>query len=98
VGIHLQRLLQRSHKRRELARHSLALVSRDLIPAALSHFLTVLRDKPVRFDISLIESWSRNFMRLTLPTMSMVITLVNFESALPCLGRQFSVGANIPCC
>jgi len=97
VGIHLQRLLQRSHKRRELARHS-GLVSRDLIPAALSHFLTVLRDKPVRFGISLIESWSRNFMRLTLPTMSMVITLVNFESALPCLGRQFSVGGNIPCC
>jgi hypothetical protein len=64
--------------------------------------------EPVRFDISLIESLSRNFMRLTLPIMSMVITLslllqnaagqlntlVNFESALPCLGGQFSVGAN----
>ena len=44
-------------------------------PGALSHFLTVLRDKPVRFAISLRESWSRNFMRLTLPIMSMVITL-----------------------
>ena len=44
-------------------------------PGALSHFLTVLRASPVRFAISLRESWSRNFMRLTLPIMSMVITL-----------------------
>jgi hypothetical protein len=40
----------------------------------LSHFLTVFRANPVRFAISLIESWSRNLMRLTLPTMSIVIT------------------------
>lgn len=43
-------------------------------PRALSHFLTVLRESPVRFAISLRENWSRNFMRLTLPIMSMVIT------------------------
>ena len=39
----------------------------------------MLRAKPVRFAISLIESLSRIFMRLTLSTMSMVITLT------PCL-------------
>jgi hypothetical protein len=43
-------------------------------PGALSHFLTVLRDSPVAFAIALIESLSRNFMRLTLPIISMVIT------------------------
>ncbi|KRC28773.1 hypothetical protein ASE28_17575 [Acidovorax sp. Root219] len=42
---------------------------------ALSHFLTVLRDRPVRFAISLRESWLRSLLRLTLPIMSMVITL-----------------------
>jgi hypothetical protein len=36
--------------------------------------LTVFRAKPVRLDISLRESRSRSFMRLTLPIMSMVIT------------------------
>jgi hypothetical protein len=30
----------------------------------------------VCFAISLLESWSRNFMRLTLPIISMVITLL----------------------
>jgi hypothetical protein len=39
----------------------------------------VLRAKPVRFAISLIDSLSRIFMRLTLPNMSMVIT------SAPCL-------------
>jgi len=39
---------------------------------ALSNFLTVLRDRPVRFAISLRKSWSRSLMRLTLPIMSMV--------------------------
>jgi hypothetical protein len=42
----------------------------------LSHFLTVLRDKPVRLAISLWESCSRSFMRLTLPIISMVITFL----------------------
>jgi hypothetical protein len=41
---------------------------------ALSHFLTVVRDSPVAFAIALWESLSRNFMRLTLPIISMVIT------------------------
>jgi hypothetical protein len=45
-------------------------------PEALSHFLTVLRDNPVRLAISLLESCSRNFMRLTLPIISMVITFL----------------------
>jgi len=40
----------------------------------LSHFLTVVRDSPVAFAIALWESLSRNFMRLTLPIISMVIT------------------------
>ena len=44
-------------------------------PGALSHFLTVLRDSPVSFAIALLESLSRSFMRLTLPIISMVITL-----------------------
>jgi len=42
----------------------------------LSHFLTVFLDKPVFLKISLIETPSRIFMRLTLPIMSMVITFV----------------------
>ena len=41
---------------------------------AFSHFLTVFLDKPVFLEISLIETPSRIFMRLTLPIMSMVIT------------------------
>jgi hypothetical protein len=44
------------------------------LPGALSDFLTVFQTKPVRLEISLRESWSRIFMRLTLPIMSMVIT------------------------
>jgi hypothetical protein len=71
--------------------------------------LIVLRDSPVRLAISLLESCSRNFMRLTLPIISMVITflslllkisagkwntLVNFESASTRLSGQFSVGVN----
>lgn len=43
-------------------------------PGARSHFLIVLRDKPVRLAISLIDNLSRKYMRLTLPNMSMVIT------------------------
>jgi hypothetical protein len=46
----------------------------SLSHAALSYFLTVLCASTVRFAISLIESWSRNRMCLTLPTMSIVIT------------------------
>jgi hypothetical protein len=41
---------------------------------ALSHFLSVLRDSPVRLAISLFMSCSRNFIRLTLPIVSMMIT------------------------
>ncbi len=77
-------------------------------PGALSHFLTVLRARPVRLAISLRESWSRSFMRLTLPIMSMVITLnpllkvsagqwntlVNFASALCGLADQICIGTN----
>lgn len=77
-------------------------------PGALSHFLTVLRARPVRLAISLRESWSRSFMRLTLPIMSMVITLnpllkvsagqwntlVNFASALCGLPDQICIGTN----
>ena len=43
-------------------------------PAAFSYFLMVLRAKPVRFAIALIEILSRILMRLTLPNMSIVIT------------------------
>ena len=43
-------------------------------PGALSHFLTVFLASPVLLQISPSESWSRNFMRRTLPIMSMVIT------------------------
>jgi hypothetical protein len=43
-------------------------------PEALSYFFTVFRAKPVRLESSLKDSWSRGFMRLTLPIMSMVIT------------------------
>ena len=43
-------------------------------PGALSHFLTVLRDRPVALAIALVESLSRSFKRLTLPITSMVIT------------------------
>ncbi|MCY1168791.1 hypothetical protein D9M73_87980 [compost metagenome] len=43
-------------------------------PGALSHFLTVFLASPVRLHISPSESWSRSFMRRTLPIMSMVIT------------------------
>ena len=39
----------------------------------------VLRAKPVRFAIALIEILSRILMRLTLPNMSIVIT------STPCL-------------
>ncbi|CAM8630558.1 hypothetical protein MCEMSEM18_02947 [Comamonadaceae bacterium] len=46
-------------------------------PGALSHFLTVLRDSPVSFAMALLESLSRSFMRLTLPIIFMVITLLN---------------------
>jgi hypothetical protein len=42
-------------------------------PGAFNHRLTVLRAKPVRLAISLIVNFSRIFMRLTLPNMSMVI-------------------------
>lgn len=70
--------------------------------------MTVLRDNPVSFAMALLESLSRNFMRLTLPIISMVITLlyllkysagqwntlVNFGAALLALGGQFSVGVN----
>jgi hypothetical protein len=77
-------------------------------PGALSHFLTVLRDRPVRFAISLRESWSRSLMRLTLPIMSMVITLnpllkfsagqwntlVNIGLALCGLAGQDCIGTN----
>jgi hypothetical protein len=77
-------------------------------PGALSHFLTVLRDSPVSFAMALVESLSRSFMRLTLPIISMVITLlyllkfsagqwntlVNFGAALLALSGQFSVGVN----
>ena len=48
-------------------------------PGAFSHFLMVLRAKPVRFAIALIEILSRILMRLTLPNMSIVIT------STPCL-------------
>lgn len=41
---------------------------------ALTHFFTVLRDRPVRLAMSLNERWSRKCIRLTLPIMSMVIT------------------------
>ena len=75
---------------------------------ALAHFFTVLRDRPVRLAMSLREISSRKCIRLTLPIMSMVITLfallkvsaaqlsslVNFESAAPRLHGQFSAGAN----
>ncbi len=47
-----------------------------LSPGALSHFLTVVRESPVAFAIALWESLSRNFMRLTLPIISMVITFL----------------------
>jgi len=50
----------------------------------------VLRAKPVRFAISLIESLSRIFMRLTLPNMSMVITSV------PCLKVSYK-GERLRC-
>ena len=61
--------------------------------------------------ISLLESWSRNVMRLTLPVIFKVIdflslllkisagkwnTLVNFESASTRVDAQFSVGENGP--
>jgi hypothetical protein len=36
--------------------------------------LTVVRYSPVAFAIALWESLSRNFVRLTLPTISMVST------------------------
>jgi hypothetical protein len=45
-------------------------------PGSFSYFLTVVRDSPVRLDISLLESSSRSFMRLTLPSISMVITFL----------------------
>ena len=68
----------------------------------------VLRDSPVSFAMALLESLSRSFMRLTLPIISMVITLlyllkysagqwntlVNFGAALLALDGQFSVGVN----
>ena len=41
---------------------------------ALSHFLTVFLASPGNLHISPSESWSRSFMRRTLPIMSMVIT------------------------
>jgi hypothetical protein len=41
----------------------------------LSHFFTVLRDKPVRLAISLLDIPSRKCIRLTFPNISMVITL-----------------------
>ena len=58
--------------------------------------------------MALLESLSRSFMRLTLPIISMVITLlyllkysagqwntlVNFGAALLALHGQFSVGVN----
>jgi hypothetical protein len=44
--------------------------------SALSHFLTVGRDIPVTFAISLIVSFLRSRSRLTLPIMSMVITFI----------------------
>ena len=42
-------------------------------PKLHTHCGSVLRDKPVRLEISLIVNLSRIFMRLTLPNMSMVI-------------------------
>ncbi|QDL55777.1 hypothetical protein EXZ61_17240 [Rhodoferax aquaticus] len=46
-----------------------------LSPAALSHFLTIARDNPVAFASEQWVSLSRSFMRLTLPTIFMVITV-----------------------
>ena len=43
-------------------------------PGALSYFLIVFLASPPRLHISPSESWSRSFMRRTLPIMSMVIT------------------------
>ncbi len=59
-------------------------------PGALSHFLTVFLASPVRLQISPSESWSRHFMRLTLPIMSMVIT-----SYIP--AEKFSRAVEHPC-
>ena len=61
------------------------------------HFFTVFLASLVLLQISPSESWSRNFMRRTLPIMSMVITFYIlaevFSRAVehPC---QFSVGGN----
>ena len=105
VGIGLERRHQRSLERRELARLALLPVLGLHPEPALSHFLTVFLDKPVRRAISLYESPSRNFMRRTLPIMSMVITsrfapaekfsrnviptLVNFGPELPSKWSDF---------
>jgi hypothetical protein len=52
--------------------------------------LTVFLANPVRLQISPSESWSRNFMRRTLPIMSMVIT-----SYIP--AESFSRAVEHPC-
>ena len=63
---------------------------RGLFSVTLSHFLTVFRASPVRLHISPSDSWSRNFMRRTLPIMSMVITFY-----IP--AEIFSRAVELPC-
>jgi hypothetical protein len=66
-------------------------------PAALSHFLTVLLDRPVSFAMAQLESLSRSFMHRTLPIISMVITgLSSAEKFSKSVEHpsQFSVGGD----
>ena len=105
VGVGLERLHQRRLKRADVGESALPFVFGCLVARGLESFLTVLRDSPARLAISLLQSSSRNFMRLTLPIicdhlLALLLkysagqfnTLVNFESALLGLESQFSVG------
>jgi hypothetical protein len=58
----------------ELALDTGAFVLGYDLAGCLEPLLDRVRDSPMLFAISPRESWSRNFMRLTFPIMSMVIT------------------------
>ena len=74
MRIGFERLRQGGLKRPQLARHGFLAVARQAPSGALSHFLTVVRDSPVRRAISERDSPSRSCILLTLPNISMVIT------------------------
>ena len=78
VCVGLERLHQRPLKPSELGESVFLLNLGAWSPEALSHFLTVLPDSPVRLAISLLESCSHNFMRLILPILYLVITFLRY--------------------